>query len=53
MDPTRQFITRLSQSGGMTRPRLRRLKARRWKYPLSLERQYTASISRYLSRQWK
>ena len=53
MDPTRQFITRLSQSGGMTRTRLRRLKARRWKYPLSLERQYTASISRYLSRQWK
>lgn len=53
MDPTRQFITRLSQSGGMTRTRLRRLKARRWKYPLSLERQYTASISRHLSRQWK
>ena len=53
MDPTRQFITRLSQAGGMTRPKLRRLKARRWKYPLSIERQYTASISRYLSRQWK
>lgn len=53
MDSTRQFITRLSQAGGMTRPKLRRLKARRWKYPLSLERQYTASISRYLSRQWK
>ena len=53
MDSTRQFITRLSQAGGMTRSKLRRLKARRWKYPLSLERQYTASISRYLSRQWK
>lgn len=53
MDPTRQLVTRLRQSGGMTLQKLRRLRARRWKYPLSIERRYTAAISRYLKKQWE
>ncbi|WP_173475108.1 phage minor head protein [Fibrobacter succinogenes] len=37
----------------MTRAKLRRLKARTWKYPLALERQYTSSISSFLQKRWK
>lgn len=40
-------------AGGMTRVKLRRLKARTWKYPLALERQYTSSISSFLQKRWK
>lgn len=53
MDPTRKFPQLLAMSGGMTTPKLRRLKARRWKYPLSIERGYTSSIARYLDKVWK
>lgn len=49
---TRNLKTGLSMTGGMTKQKMRRLKARRWKYPLSLERRYTTAISRYLKKQW-
>ena len=53
MNPTSKFINNLKRAGGMTRVKLRRLKARTWKYPLSLERQYTSSISSFLQKRWK
>ena len=53
MNPTRKFINDLKRAGGMTRVKLRRLKARTWKYPLALERQYTSSISSFLQKRWK
>ncbi len=53
MNPTSKFINDLKRAGGMTRAKLRRLKARTWKYPLSLERQYTSSISSFLQKRWK
>jgi hypothetical protein len=42
MIPTSKFIDDLKRAGGMTRAKLRRLKVRKWKYPLALERQYTS-----------
>ena len=53
MNPTSKFINDLKRAGGMTRAKLRRLKARTWKYPLALERQYTSSISSFLQKRWK
>lgn len=53
MNPTSKFINNLKRAGGMTRVKLRRLKARTWKYPLALERQYTSSISSFLQKRWK
>ncbi len=53
MNPTSKFIDDLKRSGGMTLAKLRRLKARTWKYPLALERQYTSSISSFLQKRWK
>ena len=53
MIPTSKFINDLKRAGGMTRVKLRRLKARTWKYPLALERQYTSSISSFLQKRWK
>lgn len=53
MIPTTKFIDDLKRSGGMTRSKLRRLKVRKWKYPLALERQYTSAISRFLQKRWK
>lgn len=53
MVPTSKFINDLKRAGGMTRVKLRRLKARTWKYPLALERQYTSSISSFLQKRWK
>ena len=53
MNPTSKFINDLKRAGGMTRVKLRRLKARTWKYPLALERQYTSSISSFLKKRWK
>lgn len=53
MVPTSKFINDLKRAGGMTRAKLRRLKARTWKYPLALERQYTSSISRFFQKRWK
>lgn len=53
MNPTSKFINDLKRAGGMTRIKLRRLKARTWKYPLALERQYTSSISSFLQKRWK
>lgn len=53
MNPTSKFINDLKMAGGMTRVKLRRLKARTWKYPLALERQYTSSISSFLQKRWK
>lgn len=53
MVPTSKFINDLKRAGGMTRTKLRRLKARTWKYPLALERQYTSSISSFLQKRWK
>ena len=53
MNPTSKFINDLKRAGGMTRVKLRRLKARTWKYPLALERQYTSSISSFLQKRWK
>lgn len=53
MDKTRRFATELAAAGGITRSRLRSLKGRRWKYPLSIELRYAAAIRRYLDGQWK
>lgn len=53
MIPTTKFIDDLKRSGGMTRSKLRKLKLRKWKYPLALERQYTSAISRFLQKRWK
>lgn len=53
MIPTTKFIDDLKRSGGMTRSKLRKLKVRKWKYPLALERQYTSAISRFLQKRWK
>jgi SPP1 gp7 family putative phage head morphogenesis protein len=53
MNPTSKFINDMKRAGGMTRAKLRRLKARTWKYPLALERQYTSSISSFLQKRWK
>lgn len=53
MNLTRKFSVAVSQAGGITQKKLRRLKGRRWKYPLSLERRYATAISRYLKKQWK
>jgi hypothetical protein len=53
MIPTSKFIDDLKRSGGMTRSKLRKLKVRKWKYPLALERQYTSAISRFLQKRWK
>lgn len=50
---TRNLPALVAATGGMTPVKLRRLKARRWKYPLGLERQYTAAISKYLTKVWK
>lgn len=53
MIPTSKFIDDLKRSGGMTRAKLRRLKVRKWKYPLALERQYTSAINRFMTKRWK
>lgn len=53
MDKTRKFAAALSQAGGITKGKLRRLKGRRWKYPLSLELQYGTAINRYMTKRWK
>ena len=53
MDKTRKFATALSQAGGITKGKLRRLKGRRWKYPLSLELRYATAINRYMTKRWK
>ena len=53
MIPTSKFINDLKRAGGMTKVKLRRLKGLKWKYPLSLERQYAASINRFMSKRWK
>ena len=53
MNPTSKFINDLKRAGGMTLAKLLRLKARTWKYPLALERQYTSSISSFLQKRWK
>lgn len=53
MIPTRKFINDLKRAGGMTKVKLRRLKGLKWKYPLSLERQYAAAINRFMSKRWK
>lgn len=53
MIPTTKFIDDLKRAGGMTRAKLRRLKVRKWKYPLALERQYTSAINRFMTKRWK
>lgn len=53
MNTTKKFAVAISQAGGITQKQLRRMKGRRWKYPLSLERRYTTAISRYLKKQWQ
>lgn len=53
MNLTRKFPVAVSKAGGITQKKLRRLKGRRWKYPLSIERRYATAISRYLKKQWK
>lgn len=53
MDKTRKFAAALSLAGGVTKAKLRRLKGRRWKYPLSLEMRYTTAINRYMTKRWK
>ena len=53
MDKTRKFATALSQAGGITKGKLRRLKGRRLKYPLSLELRYATAINRYMTKRWK
>ena len=53
MIATRNLAALVALSGGMTGSKLRRLKARRWKYPLSLERQYATAIARYLDKVWR
>ena len=53
MIPTSKFINDLKRAGGMTKVKLRRLKGIKWKYPLSLERQYAAAINRFMSKRWK
>lgn len=53
MDKTRKFAAALSQAGGITKCKLRRLKGRRWKYPLSLELRYATAINRYMTKRWK
>lgn len=53
MIPTSKFIDDLKRAGGMTRTKLRRLKVRKWKYPLALERQYTSAINRFMTNRWK
>jgi len=53
MIPTSKFIDDLKRSGGMTRSKLRKLKVRKWKYPLALERQYTSAINRFMTKRWK
>lgn len=53
MIPTSKFINDLKRAGGMTKVKLRRLKGLKWKYPLSLERQYEAAINRFMSKRWK
>lgn len=52
MIPTSKFIDDLKRAGGMTRAKLRRLKVRKWKYPLALERQYTSAINRFMTKRW-
>ena len=53
MIPTSKFINDLKRAGGMTKVKLRRLNGIKWKYPLSLERQYAAAINRFMSKRWK
>jgi len=53
MDGTRKFATALSLAGGATKAKIRKLKGRRWKYPLSLELQYSTAINRYMTKRWK
>lgn len=53
MNTTKKFAVEISKSGGITKKQLRRMKARRWKYPLGVERTYTTAISRYLRKQWE
>lgn len=48
-----KFTSAVQQAGGVTRKKLRQLKSRHLKFPLSLERRYTTAISRYLEKQWK
>ena len=40
-------------TGGMTKAKMRRLKGRTWKFPLSMERRYTTAINRYFVKRWK
>lgn len=53
MDGTRKFATALSLAGGATKSKIRKLKGRRWKYPLSLELRYATAINRYITKRWK
>lgn len=53
MDGTRKFAIALSLAGGATKAKIRKLKGRRWKYPLSLELQYGTAINRYMTKRWK
>lgn len=53
MDGTRKFATALSLAGGATKAKIRKLKGRRWKYPLSLELRYATAINRYMTKRWK
>ena len=53
MNTTKKFAVAISKAGGITKKQLRRMKARRWKYPLGVERTYTTAISRYLRKQWE
>lgn len=53
MDRTRKFAAALSLAGGVTKAKLRKLKGRRWKYPLSFELQYATAINRYMTKRWK
>lgn len=53
MNTTKKFAVAISKAGGITKKQLRRMKSRRWKYPLGVERTYTTAISRYLRKQWE
>lgn len=53
MEVPSNFKTLAAMTGGMTKSKMRRLKGRTWKFPLSFERQYTTSINRYFTKRWK
>lgn len=53
MNTATAFAAELARRGGVTKAKIRALKGRRWKYPLSLERTYATAIHRYLTTEWK